>query len=364
LRVALVGCGNISGRYLETLRGFPSVEVVACADLDPARARATADAHGVASSGAVEDVIGADDVELVLNLTPPLAHAEVARAALAAGKHVYGEKPLAAGRGDGAELVHEAAARGLRLGCAPDTFFGSAWQTARRLLDEGAIGRPLAGRASMLCAGHELWHPDPAFFYGRGGGPVLDMGPYYLTALVLLLGPIRRVTAFARSGFAARVVATGPNAGARIPVEAETHAAAVVEHENGAIVTLTTSYDTWADESSFELWGTDGTLRLADPNEFDGELGLVRRGSREVEPVPARTGPAGAERGYGLAELVAAHGEGRPHRASGELAFHVLDAMAGILDSAREARVVELSSRVERPEPLDAEEVERWRTTR
>jgi predicted dehydrogenase len=190
------------------------------------------------------------------------------------------------------------------------------------------------------------------------------MGPYYLTALVFLLGPIRRVTGLARTGDLARVVATGPKAGMRIPVETETHVAAVVEHESGAVVTLTTSYDTWAEESSFELWGTDGTLVLADPNRFEGELAIVRRGSAEAERVSPWAGPAGAARGYGLADLVAAHGEGRPHRVCGELAFHVLDALSGILESAREARVVELSSGADQPKPLSAEEVERWRAVR
>jgi predicted dehydrogenase len=364
MRIGLVGCGKICGAYLETLRSFPSVETVICADLDAARARVTAEAFAIPRVGSAEDVIGADDVELVLNLTPPLAHADVTRAALAAGKHVYVEKPLAVGLDEGVALVREADARGLRIGCAPDTFLGCAWQTARLLLDEGAIGKPIGGRATMLTRGHESWHPDPEFFYRPGGGPLLDMGPYYLTALVFLLGPIRRVTGLAQTGAASRVVGSGPREGSRFPVETETHVIALVEHENGAVVTLTTSYDARAEESSFELWGMEGTLALADPNYFEGEIGLRGEGLGSFATVPPRAGPVGAARGFGLADLVAAHAEGRPHRANGELALHVLDAMTGILVAAREGRTVEQASRVERPRVITETEVARWRSAR
>ena len=363
MRIGLVGCGKICGAYLETLRSFPSVETVICADLDAERTRAAADAFAIPRVGSAEDVVGADDVELVLNLTPPLAHADVTRAALAAGKHVYVEKPLTVDLAEGAALVREADARGLRIGCAPDTFLGRAWQTARALLDEGAIGKPIGGRATMLTRGHESWHPAPEFFYQPGGGPLLDMGPYYLTALVFLLGPIRRVTGLAQKGAPFRVVGSGPREGSRFPVETETHVVALVEHENGAVVTLTTSYDTRANESSFELWGTEGTVALADPNYFEGELGL-RGDGESFAAVPPRAGPVDAARGFGLADLVAAHAEGRPHRASGELALHVLDAMTGILAAAREGRMVELVGRVERPQPITDTEVERWRGAR
>jgi predicted dehydrogenase len=364
MRIGLVGCGKICGAYLETLRSFPSVETVICADLDAARAQAAAEAFAIPRVGSAEDVIGADDVELVLNLTPPLAHADVTRAALGAGKHVYVEKPLAVDLDEGAALLREADARGLRIGCAPDTFLGCAWQTARALLDEGAIGKPIGGRATMLTRGHESWHPDPEFFYRAGGGPLFDMGPYYLTALVFLLGPIRRVTGLAQTGAPFRVVGSGPREGSRFPVETETHVAALIEHENGAVITLTTSYDTRAEESSFELWGTEGTLALADPNYFEGEIGLRGEGLESFATMPPRAGPVGAARGFGLADLVAAHAEGQPHRASGELALHVLDAMTGILVAAREGRMVELASRVERPRPINETEVERWRSTR
>ena len=364
MRIGLVGCGNICGAYLETLRSFPSVEVVMCADLDPARARAAAEAFSIPRVGALEDVIDADDVELVLNLTPPLAHADVTRAALAAGKHVYVEKPLAVGLDEGVALLREADARGLRIGCAPDTFFGRAWQTARLLLDEGAIGKPIGGRATMLTRGHESWHPDPEFFYRPGGGPLLDMGPYYLTTLVFLLGPIRRVSGLAQTGAPFRVVGSGLREGSRFPVETETHVAALVEHENGAVVTLTMSYDARTEESSFELWGLEGTLALADPNYFEGEIGLRGEGLESFATVPPRAGPVDAARGFGLADLAAAHDDGRPHRASGELGLHVLDAMTGILVAAREGRVVEPASRVERPQPITETEVERWRSAR
>jgi predicted dehydrogenase len=364
MRIGLVGCGKICGAYLETLRSFPSVETVMCADLDADRARETAEAFAIPRVGSAEDVMGADDVDLVLNLTPPLAHADITRAALAAGKHVYVEKPLAVGVDEGATLLREADARGLRIGCAPDTFLGHAWQTARALLDEGAIGKPIGGRATMLTRGHESWHPDPEYFYRPGGGPLLDMGPYYLTALVFLLGPIRRVTGLAQTGAPSRVIGSGPREGSRFPVETETHVVALVEHENGAVVTLTMSYDARAEESSFELWGMEGTLALADPNYFGDEIGLRGEGLESFATVPPRAGPVDAARGLGLADLVAAHAEGRPHRASGELALHVLDAMTGILAAAREGRMVELESRVERPRPILETEVARWRSAR
>jgi predicted dehydrogenase len=364
MRLGLVGCGKICGAYLETLGSFPSVETVICADLDAERTRAAADAFAIPRVGSAEDVVGADDVELVLNLTPPLAHADVTRAALAAGKHVYVEKPFAVSLDEGVALLREADARGLRIGCAPDTFFGRAWQTARALLDEGAIGKPIGGRATMLTRGHESWHPDPEFFYRPGGGPLFDMGPYYLTALVFLLGPIRRVIALAQTGAPFRVIGSGPREGSRFPVEIDTHVVAVVEHENGAVVTLTTSYDARAEESSFELWGTEGTLALADPNYFEGEIGVRAEALESFTSVPPRAGPAGAARAFGLADLVAAHAEGRPHRASGELGLHVLDAMTGILVAAREGRMVEPASRVERPLPITETEVERWRSAR
>jgi predicted dehydrogenase len=336
---------------------------VAAADPDPAaRARAERIAR-IPVHERAEDAIAHADVDAVVITSATPSHAPLALAAARAGKHVYVEKPLTVDLAEGAALVREADARGLRIGCAPDTFLGRAWQTARALLDVGAIGKPIGGRATMLTRGHESWHPDPEFFYRPGGGPLLDMGPYYLTALVFLLGPIRRVTGLAQTGAPFRVVGSGPREGSRFPVETETHVAALVEHENGAVVTLTTSYDTRANESSFELWGTEGTVALADPNYFEGEIGL-RGDGESFAAVPPREGPVDAARGFGLADLVAAQAEGRPHRASGELALHVLDAMTGILTAAREGRMVEPVSRVERPQPITETEVEGWRSAR
>lgn len=353
--IGIVGCGTISGAYLSTLSRLPFLRVVACADVDGERAQATAQAIG-ARALPLDRLLEAREVDVVLNLTPPAAHAEVGLAALAAGKHVYGEKPFAAERGTGAELLALAQRNGLRVGCAPDTFFGDAWQEARRLIDSGSIGTPVAGRATFLCHGHESWHPAPAFYYQQGGGPLFDMAPYYLTALVSLLGPVRRVAGAARITFPTRTVTSKPRAGELIEVETPTHVSAVVEFEQGAVVTLVTSFDVWMSEHSIELFGSDGTLLLPDPNRFGGQIAI--RGAT-VDGEWQRVDPTGRlsdqHRGVGLAEMALALREGRDHRASGELAFHVLDVISAVLAAADSGKVLEIASACRRPDPLDPE---------
>jgi predicted dehydrogenase len=296
-------------------------------------------------------VLADDRVQLVLNLTPPSEHADVALAALAAGKHVYGEKPLAASREQARRVLDEAARRGLTVGCAPDTFLGPSWQRARELIDTGAVGAPVAARGTMLGSGPESWHPDPAFFYRAGGGPLLDMGPYYLTVLVALLGPVVRVSAGARRTFDVRRVTGGPRVGDVLPVEVPTHVAAVLEHEPGAMTTLVTSFDCWEGVSSVELWGTDGTLLLPDPNGYEG---VVRRRGRELNGKWEATGRRREpyRRGLGVIETARAIRVGETPRVSGALAFHVVDVLLSILDAAEAGTVVHVSSRCERPAPL------------
>jgi len=356
--VGIMGCGKISGRYIETLSRSRLVAIGSCADRDPERAKAAAELAG-ARAATPEQLLDEGAVGLVLNLTPPLAHAAVATAALEAGKHVYGEKPLAVERRDAEAVLDAARARDLRVGTAPDTFFGSAWQTARAAVDEGLIGRPVAARAAMLTSGHESWHPDPDIFYTRGGGPLLDMGPYYFTALVMLLGPIRRVTGAASAAFTERTIGSGRRAGERVPVETATHVAAIAELESDVVVSLLTSFDVDAEESSFELFGAEGTLQLPDPNDFDGPVLLRTSGSERWRRLAPR-GTRDLERGVGLLDLVVAQREGRPPRASGDLALHVLDAMLGTLEAAEEGSHVELTTRCDRPEPLALGEVEEW----
>ncbi|MBB4910137.1 Gfo/Idh/MocA family protein [Actinophytocola algeriensis] len=350
LRVGIVGIGNISRQYLETLPRLPGVSLVAAADLDPARV--VPDVRMLRP----RELYAADDVDLVLNLTIPQAHAEVALSAIGAGKHVYGEKPLALSTSEGQEVLSAAAAAGVRVGCAPDTVLGTGTQTARRCLDEGAIGTPVAATAFMVTPGHERWHPDPEFYYRPGGGPLLDMGPYYLTALVTLLGPVRRVTGFASAPRASRVIGSGPRAGTEFPVEVATHVAGVLEHENGAITTLMMSFDVWAaDLPRIEVYGTDGSLSVPDPNGFDGEVRRYEPG-KEWQPVPASAGYRDAGRGTGVADLAAALATGTEHRASGAVAYHVLDVMESLLAAAELGQARDVASTCPRPAAVTAEQ--------
>ncbi|HJU46662.1 MAG TPA: Gfo/Idh/MocA family oxidoreductase [Gaiellaceae bacterium] len=352
LRVGLVGCGKISETYVRTLAGHDALRVVRCADLDPDRAQMIATA-AEAEPATTTELLSDDHVDVVLNLTPPDTHADIAIAALRTGKHVYGEKPLAVDRDQARTVLDEAAARGLAVGCAPDTFLGASWQEARALVDAGAIGEPVSVRATMLTPGPESWHPDPAFFYRRGGGPLLDMGPYHVSAIVTLLGPVARVSASARTTHDIRPVTGGPRAGELLAVEVPTHVAALLELESGAIATLVTSFDCWDDVHSVEVWGTEGTLLLPDPN---GHNGTIRRRGRDPRgPWETLNGaPEIYARGIGVLEMAEALQRGGLPRASGELAFHVLDTLLAILESAESGAVVDVESRFRRPEPLAA----------
>lgn len=349
IRVGLVGCGTISETYLRA--PYPSLRYVACADLDPARAEATASAHGMRALSP-EQLWSDEDIDVVCNLTVPRAHGEVSLACLEAGKHVYQEKPLALDRGQAATMLETARARGLLLACAPDTFLGAGLQTCRRLIDEGVIGRPIAATAQMANHGHEHWHPDPAFYYARGGGPLFDMGPYYLTALVSLLGPIRRVAAFAAGSGAARLVRQGKRAGQLLAVEVPTHISGVLDLAGGVVASLVMSFDTWSSPPALlEIHGDEASLALPDPNTFGGPVRLFLAGTHAWREVPIDDFEQ-HQRGVGLADLAAAISTGTPVKTSAELAFHVLDAMAALVESAETGRVLELTSTSERPEPM------------
>jgi predicted dehydrogenase len=353
VRVGVVGCGVISAMYLKNAKRFPILDVAACADALPERARARAEEFGVPRALSVEDLRADRSIEAVLNLTIPIAHGEVARAAVAAGKSVYNEKPLAVERADARALLDAAQAAGVRVGGAPDTFLGGGLQTCRKLIDEGAIGRPVAAVAFLLGHGPESWHPDPIFFYQHGAGPMFDMGPYYLTALIALLGPIRRATGSARASFAERTITSKPRAGQTIPVQVDTHVAGVLDFASGAVATIVTSFDVWSHSlPRIEVYGSEGSLSVPDPNTFDGPVRLRLAGEKEWREVPLSHGYTENSRALGLADM--AHGlrSGRPHRANGDLAFHVLDAMHAIHEASREGRHVLLESTVERPAPL------------
>lgn len=352
MKAGVIGCGNISSVYLRNLPRF-GVPVVAVADLDLDLARARAAEFGVARALSVAELLADPELGVVVNLTVPGAHAAVARAAVEAGKHVYNEKPLATELDAARVLLDEAASRGLLVACAPDTVLGAGLQTGRAALDAGMIGMPVAATAFMLSGGPESWHPNPAFFYAPGGGPLLDMGPYYLSALVTLLGPVSRVTGFARAHLSEREVGSGPRQGERFPVLTPSHVAGVLEFALGSIATLVTSFDVLAHETPrLELYGTTGTLSLPDPNTFVGPVRLGRRG--EWRELPLTHPHAENSRGLGVADLAAAAAEGRAPRASGELALHVLEVMHAVLRSGEEGRAVSIASTVERPAPMPA----------
>ena len=352
LRVGVVGVGNISAQYFAAFPRLPGLQLVAVADLDADRTAVVAREQGVIACS-VPGLLAAEDVDVVLNLTIPAAHAAVGTAALQAGKHVYGEKPLALTPGEGAALLALAEASGLRVGSAPDTVLGTGIQTARRLLDDGAVGAPHAAAVAWSSPGHERWHPAPFFYYQPGGGPLLDMGPYYLTALVTLLGPVERVMGTSRRSGRARTVGQGPRAGAPVPVETDTTTSAILEHRGGVTSTLTMSFDRWATRAPlFEVYGEQGTIAVPDPNHFDGAVELWTTETQEWRPAPVAGGYAEAGRGYGLADLAHALETSRPHRASGDLALHVLEVMDAVGRSSAEQVVVELTTSVDRPEPV------------
>jgi predicted dehydrogenase len=352
--IGLIGCGKISTAYINGSRAYPGLRIAGCADLDAELARRTATEQGIPFGGAVEELLARPEIDIVVNLTIPAAHADVNRRILAAGKHVYCEKPFALSAADTARVVSDATQRGLRVASAPDTFLGSGIQTARRLIDEGVIGRPVAAVGFMMCRGHETWHPNPAFYYQPGGGPMWDMGPYYLTALVSLLGPIAQVSGLAQRSFEQRTITSEPRRGQVIPVEVATHYSTSLAFASGATGTLVMSFDTQPYPlPNLVIYGSEGTLRVPDPNHFDGIVQLARLGEKEFVDVP-NLHPIGRARGSGVADLAAALRSGRPHRANGELAHHVVDAMEAADRSAREQRHVALESTCERPAAVPA----------
>ncbi len=356
VRVGVIGCGNISATYLRVMPQFSVLQVAACADLDLARAQQRAAEFGVPRACSVEELLADPTIELVVNLTIPAAHGSVAEAALLAGKSVYNEKPLALNRADGQRLLSLAQERRLRVGAAPDTFLGGGLQTCRAVLDSGAIGAPVAATAFFLNHGHEHWHPDPAFYYQPGGGPMFDMGPYYLTALVSLIGPVRRVAASARASFPERTITARPRRGQTVPVTTPTHIAAVLDFASGAIGSVITSFDVWAHNlPRLEIYGTEGSLSVPDPNEFSGPVRVRRAGESEWRDVPLAFGYTEQSRGLGVADMAYGLRTGQPHRASGDLAYHVLDIMQATLESSASGTAVAMTTAPDRPAPLDGD---------
>ncbi|MFW0771851.1 Gfo/Idh/MocA family protein [Paenarthrobacter nitroguajacolicus] len=341
--VAVIGAGNISKQYLDNLTVFPDLKVLVIADLFVETAEARAKEYNIPEFGTPELALNHPDVELIINLTIPAAHVEVATAAVEAGKHVWTEKPFSLDRESGLGLLKAADAAGIRLGTAPDTFLGAGLQTARRIIERGDIGTPLTGMTTFQTPGPESWHPNPAFLFQHGAGPLFDMGPYYLTALIQTFGSVRKVAAVGSSAKATRIVGSGPKAGEEFAVEVPTHVSAMAQFEGGQSSHSVFSFESPRQRMGFvEITGSEATLSLPDPNYFDGELKLWRPGAEEPEIIPA-TGPANG-RGMGALDMARAIRTGGPHRATGELAYHVLDTMVSITESVESGTFVDVTS--------------------
>ncbi|MBK9055354.1 MAG: Gfo/Idh/MocA family oxidoreductase [Chloroflexi bacterium] len=352
VKVGIIGCGNISSAYMKGCRAWEILDVVACADINLSAAAAKAQEHNIPQALTVEALLNDPEIQIVINLTVPQVHAAVSLAIIANGKHVYSEKPLAITRADGLEILTAAKEKGVRVGCAPDTFLGGGLQTCRKLIDEGHIGEPVAAAAFMMGHGPEAWHPNPAIFYQPGAGPMFDMGPYYLTALIHLLGPVRRVTGSTRITFPERIATSEARYGERLKVEVATHVTGILDFVSGPIGTLTTSFDVWHSHlPRIEIYGTEGSLSVPDPNMFGGSVYVRQAMAKEWSEVPL-THAADMGRGIGVADLAYALADARPHRAAGEMAFHVLDLMQAFEESSQSGRHIEIESRCERPAPL------------
>ncbi|MEW9834710.1 Gfo/Idh/MocA family protein [Mesorhizobium marinum] len=367
LGVGIVGCGNISTTYFRFAPLFKGIEVRSCADINPAAAKARAAEYGVRAES-VDALLGADDIDIVVNLTIPSVHYDISRRALDAGKHVYSEKPFVLSVKDGLDLARRAARKDLRIGSAPDTFLGGAHQLVRRLIDEGRLGEITGGTCHVMGRGMEHWHPNPDFFFQPGAGPVLDIGPYYITNLVQLLGPVKSVAALSATPRKQRVIANGPRNGEKVPVDTPTTIHALLEFAGGAVVTLGASWDVWDHRHApMELYGEAGTVYIPDPNFFGGDVRYTK-GAQEVKNLPAWNHPFGVPnqrhshgmmanyRTAGLSDMALAIQSGRPHRCSMELALHVVEVMTSILKSGETGRFVAMRTTCERPAPLGPKE--------
>ncbi|MEP3278292.1 MAG: Gfo/Idh/MocA family oxidoreductase [Stappiaceae bacterium] len=353
LGIGLIGCGNISDAYLKGASHFPVLNILACADINMEAATAKAGQYGLKAQ-TVEALLGDPSIDVILNLTTPQHHVNIDVSALKAGKHCYSEKPLGLSMEEAKQLVDLTAKTGLRLGCAPDTFLGGAHQTARKIIDSGEIGSPVAGSAFMMVPGHERWHPNPDFYYQDGGGPLMDMGPYYLTDLINLFGPVASVCGSAKATYESRTIGSGERKGQHFDVEVPTHISSLLNFHNGATVTMVTSFDVHKHEHSpIEIYGTKGSMIVADPNKFDGDI-TVSDGSGDWNLVKQLHIYGDANyRGIGLADMVEAIMKNQDHRASLKLSLHVLEIMESIIVAAETGQSIDLQYMCERPAPLD-----------
>lgn len=352
IKAGVIGCGNISQAYFDAAKKLDVLEIKSCADLNMEAAKTKAAENSIQAT-TIDELLNDSEIQIVINLTTPQAHATVNIQALEAGKHVHCEKPFAVNREDGLNVLALAREKGLLTGCAPDTFFGGGLQTCRKAIDDGWIGTPVAGTAFMCCPGHESWHPNPGFYYLKGGGPMLDMGPYYITALVHLLGPVKRVSAICGRKADERLATSEEASGQILPVEVNTHAAGTLEFECGAIISMVMSFDVWKQGCSpIEIHGTNGSLKVPDPNCFDGDISIFRNGMEDWEPVPYSHGYTENMRSIGAADMAQAIQSGRPNRCSGEMAFHVLDVMMAFDESSETGKHIDITSTCAQPKAL------------
>ena len=349
LNIGVVGCGTISDAYLQAAQKFPSIRMLSCADINNDAAIAKAEQYGLEAMP-VDELLAHNEIQIVLNLTTPQHHVAIGARALNAGKHTYSEKPLALSVEQAAKLVQLSEEKGLRVGCAPDTFLGGAHQTARQTVDEGLIGHPVAGTAFMMCPGHESWHPNPEFYYLEGGGPLMDMGPYYLTDLVSLLGPVKSVSGAASASLETRTIGSGERAGEVFGVKVPTHVCGTLRFEEGALVSLVMSFDIFKhNHEPIEIYGTLGSLLVGDPNQFEREVKVSRRGGDWEILNQQHAYSDDNYRILGLVDLAQAIINDRPHRASLALSLHVLEIMEAILEAADSNSVIQLKHQCERP---------------
>lgn len=366
LGIGVIGCGNISAAYMRLAPLFRGITMRACADLSEEAAKARAEEFSL-EARSIDDLLASDDIDIVVNLTVPNAHFAVSKRVLEAGKHVYSEKPFVLSADEGKALREIAEAKGLRVGSAPDTFMGGAHQLARKLVDEGAVGDIKSGTCFVQSPGMEMWHPNPDFFFQPGGGPILDLGPYYISNLVQLLGPVTRVTAMSSSAQDYRTITSQPRNGEKIKVETPTTIHAILQFESGAQVTYCASWDVWQHgHANMELYGLNGTLHVPDPNFFGGEVRMTQKAAFANAPgwdhpfavangVDGRGTPSANYRCAGLADMGAAILDGRDHRCSLDFALHVVDVMTGILTSGETGNAVDMTTTCTRPEALDPE---------
>lgn len=357
VKVGVIGCGDISHQYIKNMMTFDILEVQSVTDLDMGRAKAVAAQYGVQAVPASE-MYADPEIQIVVNLTVPSAHREISMLAIEAGKSIYNEKPLAITREDARSILDAAKKKGVLVGSAPDTFLGGSLQTCRKLIDDGWIGQPLAATAFLATHGPEDWHPNPAFYYQRGAGPLFDLGPYCLTALVALFGPARRVTGSAKVSFAERPILSQPLYGGNIRVEVPTYVAGVIDFVSGPVATVITSFDVQgANQPLLEIFGAKGTISLPGPHKFASPVRIRQAGAEQWSEAPL-THPANVGRGIGVADMAYALTSGRKHRASGELSYHILDMMHSLMEASEQGqhRVVASGANsaglADRPDPL------------